>query len=490
MLLRDYAPTVGFGTSGVRALVEDLTPDVVAAYARAFVKALRSQDQTVEGCVVGWDLRPSSPAIAAAVCAGLEAEGVTPEIAGPCPTPALGLRSLETGRPGVAVTGSHIPFDRNGVKFFTPRGEITKADERAIMRLKSHDLVIETVALTAAVERWMAAQAEIDTSTMTAYRARFTTAFPADAFSGMRIGVYQHSAVGRDFLTGLLGDLGAEVFPLGRSDSFVPIDTEVVLPRDEAMAAAWAAQHRLDVVVSTDGDGDRPWICDERGLFLRGDVLGVIAARRLGAERVATPVSSNTALEKCGAFKKTARTRIGSPFVIEGMELLARDATGCVVGYEANGGFLTQTAAQLNGSTLSPLPTRDSMLPILLALTVAKESGAPLSTLAQSLPPRRTASGSIKGILTIDSTLFVSELNLEPKLLAEFLAFTGSAPASVNSVDGLRVTLESGDIVHLRPSGNAPEFRCYVESDTQLKADALLSAALEAIGGRFTIHEF
>ena len=90
MLLRDYAPTVGFGTSGVRALVEDLTPDVVAAYARAFVQALRSQDQSVAGCVVGWDLRPSSPAIAAAVCAGLEAEGVTPEIAGPCPTPALG----------------------------------------------------------------------------------------------------------------------------------------------------------------------------------------------------------------------------------------------------------------------------------------------------------------------------------------------------------------------------------------------------------------
>ena len=488
MLLKDYAPAVGFGTSGVRALVEDLTPDVVAAYARAFVQALRSRDQRVDGCVVGWDLRPSSPSIAAAVCAGLEAEGVQPEIAGPCPTPALGLRALETGRPGVAVTGSHIPFDRNGVKFFTARGEITKSDERAIMQIDAHELVIEPAALAPAVERWMAALAEPDPAAMAAYRDRFAAAFPADAFAGLRIGVYQHSAVGRDFLTGLLADLGAEVFPLGRSDAFVPIDTEVVLPKDEAMAAAWAAEHRLDVVVSTDGDGDRPWICDERGYFLRGDLLGVIAARRLGAECVATPVSSNTALEKCGAFKKTARTRIGSPFVIEAMETLAQDASGCVAGYEANGGFLTQTAAQLNGATLSPLPTRDSTLPILLALTIAKESGAPVSALAQSLPPRRTASGSIKGIPTIDSSLFVSELNIERKLLVEFLAFTGSAPASVNSVDGLRVTLESGDIVHLRPSGNAPEFRCYVESDTQLKADALLGAALGAIGARFTMH--
>lgn len=489
MLLSDFAPTVGFGTSGVRALVEDLSPDVVAAYARAFVQALRSQGGDVAGCVIGWDLRPSSPAIAAAVCAGLEAEGVAVEIAGPCPTPAIGLRAIETGQPGIAVTGSHIPFDRNGVKFFTARGEITKPDERAIMRIDAHNLVIQPADLEASVSRWATALETPDPVVMAAYRARFTRAFPADALTGLRIGVYQHSAVGRDFLTSLLEDLGAGILPLGRSDSFVPIDTEVVLPKDEAMAAAWASEHRLDAVVSTDGDGDRPWICDERGSFLRGDLVGVIAARRLGAEHVATPVSSNTALEQCGAFKQTSRTRIGSPFVIEAMEKLAEGATGCVAGYEANGGFLTQTKAQLNGADLSPLPTRDSTLPILLALTVAKESGKPMSALAQSLPPRRTASGSIKGVLTVDSMNFVSELQLEPKLLAAFLAFTDSAPAKSSGIDGLRVTLESGDIVHLRPSGNAPEFRCYVESDTQVKADALLGAALKAIGGRFTIHD-
>ena len=490
MLLRDYAPAVGFGTSGVRALVEDLSADVVAAYARAFVRALRSREQEVSGCVVGWDLRPSSPAIAAAVCAGLEAEGVTPEIAGPCPTPAIGLRAIETGRPGIAVTGSHIPFDRNGVKFFTARGEITKADERAIMRVPSHELVIEPSALELAVSRWAKALEEPDPATMSAYRARFTAIFAPDALAGMRIGVYQHSAVGRDFLTGLLGDFGADVVPLGRSDSFVPIDTEVVLPDDEAMAAAWATRHRLDAVVSTDGDGDRPWICDERGFFLRGDLLGVIAARRLGAERVATPISSNTALESCNAFRMAVRTRIGSPFVIEAMEALAKDATGCVAGYEANGGFLTQTSAQLNAVTLSPLPTRDSTLPILLALIVAKESGAPMSSLPQTLPSRRTASSSIKGIRTIDSTFFVSELLLDPKLIDDFLAFADTAPKEFDNLDGLRVTLESGDIVHLRPSGNAPEFRCYVESDTQAKADALLAAALKAIGARFKIYPY
>ena len=485
MLLSDYAPAVGFGTSGLRALVSNLTPEAVSAYARAFVRAARSQGADVTGCVVGWDLRPSSPAIAAAVCAGLEAEGVAPEIAGPCPTPAIGLRAIAAGKPGIVVTGSHIPFDRNGVKFFTARGEITKADERNITGCNAHDLVIPPDELASAFSRWTAALATPSVEAMSAYRARFTDGFPVGCLSGLRIGVYQHSAVGRDFLLTLLGDLGAEVVALGRSDSFVPIDTEVVLPEDEARAAAWAREHRLDAVVSTDGDGDRPWVCDERGAFMRGDILGVLAARRLGARRVATPVSSNTALEKCRSFDAIARCRIGSPFVIEAMEALAKDDGVCVVGFEANGGFLTQTSAQVNGVTLSPLPTRDSTLPILLALTAAKESGAPVSALVDSLPPRRTASGSIKGIATLDSFRFVVAMQTDPKRCNDFLAFTGSNLVALNGTDGLRATLASGDIVHLRPSGNAPEFRCYVEADTQAKADALLGDALGAIAARF-----
>ncbi|MFN3890847.1 MAG: phosphomannomutase [Beijerinckiaceae bacterium] len=485
MLLKELAPAVGFGTSGLRALVADLTPAIVSAYARAFVRALRDQGAGVRSCVVGWDLRPSSPSIAAAVCAGLEAEGVDPEIAGPCPTPAIGLRAIATGRPGVAVTGSHIPFDRNGVKFFTPQGEITKADEVAITGCDARDLLIEREAAAGAVDRWRMALAQPSGETLSAYHARFQAAFGAGSLAGLRIGVYQHSAVGRDFLTGLLQELGAQVVALGRSDSYVPIDTEVVLPEDEARAAAWIAEHRLDAVVSTDGDGDRPWICDEQGAFMRGDVLGVIAARRLGADSVATPVSSNTALEKCGFFGRIARTRIGSPFVIEAMEELARETGAAVAGYEANGGFLTQTELRLNGVALSPLPTRDSTLPILLALTCAKENGAPLSALIDALPPRRTSSGSIKGIATADSAAFISELRASAAALSAFLGFAGSPPFQSDSTDGLRVELVNGDIVHLRPSGNAPEFRCYVEADSQHRADALLVDALGAIGARF-----
>ncbi len=85
-------------------------------------------------------------------------------------------------------------------------------------------------------------------------------------------------------------------------------------------ASAGSTQHKLDAIVSTDGDADRPLVIDGTGEFLRGDVLGMIAARFLGADRVVTPVTSNSAIEGVGWFGRVDRTKVGSPFVIEGME--------------------------------------------------------------------------------------------------------------------------------------------------------------------------
>lgn len=371
MFLKDLAPAVGFGTSGVRALVSDLTAPVVATYVRVFIQHLRQTGQLqadTTHCVIGWDLRPSSPDIAAAVCAGLLAEGLQADWAGCLPTPALALRALQMRCPGIMVTGSHIPFDRNGIKFYTAQGEILKADEAAmgvvpVARLLPQNGMVQHLAECSAQVKAQTGES----AALQAYIQRYTQLLPAQALQGLRIGVYQHSAVGRDMLVQLLGQLGAQVISLGRSDQFVPIDTEAVSAADEAMAAAWCARHQLHAVVSTDGDGDRPWVCDEQGRFMRGDVLGTLTALWLGVQTVVTPVSSNTALEKSGHFGHTQRTRIGSPYVIEAMQQLQAQGHASVAGFEANGGFLLQTAQQ----GLQPLPTRDSTLPILAVLAMA-----------------------------------------------------------------------------------------------------------------------
>jgi phosphomannomutase len=160
----------------------------------------------------------------------------------------------------------------------------------------------------------------IDDSASAAYVARYRTAFGPAALSGLRIGVYSHSAVGRDVLHDALTALGATTLDLGRADRFVPVDTEAVDAATRAQLAAWAAEHPLDAIVSTDGDGDRPLMTDAAGRVIVGDVLGQITAAMLGAEVVVTPVSSNTGAEAGGAFARVIRTRIGSPYVIAAME--------------------------------------------------------------------------------------------------------------------------------------------------------------------------
>jgi phosphomannomutase len=71
-------------------------------------------------------------------------------------------------------------------------------------------------------------------------------------------------------------------------------------------------------------------------------------------------------------------------------------------------------------------------------------------------------------------------LTAHDNALAQFLSPLGHV-VSVDRTDGLRATLSSGEIVHLRPSGNAPEMRCYTEGATSARAGALIAEALELV---------
>lgn len=454
---------VSFGTSGVRGLVSDLTDSICYAYAQAFIGAIDKPAKMV----IGHDLRPSSPQITQACAQACADLGIEVCYVGALPTPAIAYYAMQLGAPAIVVTGSHIPFDRNGIKFYRSEGEITKADEDAILAaevLVPGDLLLAPLPL-------------IDGQAERAYVQRYTEFFAADLCAGMRIAVYQHSGVGRDLLTELFTKLGAEVLPLGRSDSFVPIDTEAVRPEDIEQAHNWAKEHRFDLIVSTDGDADRPLIGDERGEWLRGDVVGVLCARALGVDTVVTPVSSNTVLERSDWFVHTMRTRIGSPYVLAGMG----EAKGLVAGYEANGGFLLGSDIGREVGLLKALPTRDAVLPMLALVSLAKAAGSPISSLTATLPARFTASDRIPGIPTAWSLARVSELKTGALHLADLIQLDLGEVDSVDTTDGLRTNFASGTVVHLRPSGNAPELRCYVEADNVTAAQTLCQKVLANI---------
>ena len=460
-----------FGTSGLRGLVTDLSDELCAAYTRAFLLACGRP----AAVVIGRDLRPSSPRISAAVAAGAASLGVRVIDCGAVPTPALALAAFARHAPSVMVTGSHIPADRNGLKFYTALGEITKTDEAEITRRAALETAIPLAP----------AVTETDTTAGERYVDRYLGAFAPGALSGLHIGVYEHSAVIRDLLGAVLTRLGARITPLARSATFIPVDTEAVDPATRAALRTWASLHRLDAIVSADGDSDRPLVTDERGEVVPGDILGTLTAMFVGADTVATPVTSNSMVELSGAFAQVIRTRIGSPFVIAAMEEAARIPSrppsrtpSRVVGFEPNGGFLLGFDAVLADRPLPRLLTRDSLLPLLATLTLARQRRLRLSALLATLPARRTASDRLENVATEPALAFVGTLSASDTARAGFFAGFG-AEQTVDRTDGLRVTFADGLTLHLRPSGNAPDLRCYAEAETTAKAQATLAELLK-----------
>lgn len=465
---------VGFGTSGARGLVSDMTDTLCYAYSLAFLQAVVSQPGPI---VLGHDLRPSSPRMAAACAAAMRDAGYTVIYAGALPTPALAYYAATLDAPCLVVTGSHIPFDRNGLKFYRADGEISKVDEAAMRAAVVH--------VPTEIKPYLLASP--DGRARAAYVQRYLKFFGAQMLAGQRIAVYEHSSVARDVLREILQGLGAEVLSLGRTDTFVPIDTEAVRVEDVAQAKLWADEYPFDAILSTDGDGDRPLIGDETGAWLRGDMVGVLCAQYLAADVVVTPVSSNTVVELCGAFKQVIRTRIGSPYVIAGMEdasVAPGAQTGqVVVGYEANGGFLLGSDVVRDGQTLTALPTRDAVLPMLALLCMARAQGTTLSQLSHALPARYTASDRLANFASGISVALLARFSEDLVQAAALLAPDAGEVVNVNTVDGLRLGFANGDIVHLRPSGNAPELRCYAEADTTLRAVQLCTDCLARLAG-------
>ena len=229
---------------------------------------------------LGGDLRPSTDgdkrSILRAVAKAVEDLGLVIRFLGRLPTPALMFDALQANCASIMVTGSHIPFDRNGIKFNKPNGEVLKADESPIlpsvhatrrlqyaMPMRSDRSLMLTVG-----SRIAQARRGLHPPILRPLSVTLTgiAAFPAGSLEGMECLVYQHSAVGRDLLAKLLESLGAKVWKVGKSERFVPIDTE-----DISAEQLNELQRMLEEVIAqggkpttpclTDGDSDRPLVC-------------------------------------------------------------------------------------------------------------------------------------------------------------------------------------------------------------------------------------
>src|SRR6195952_214522 len=214
-----------FGTSGLRGLSADLNGRPSAIYATAFARHLQKSGMAKPGDVilVGRDFRDSSPDVAAICIGALARAGLVPIDCGTIPTPALALYGLELGAASLMITGSHIPADLNGIKFYRPDGEIDKRDEEAITA-EAAAIGDQHIDATPAKAEDRSGQAEA------LFFERNAALLPEESLKGLTVGVYQHSTVARDMLGLVLSHFGARVVALGRSDDFIPVDTEAVSP--------------------------------------------------------------------------------------------------------------------------------------------------------------------------------------------------------------------------------------------------------------------
>ena len=560
--------SLAFGTSGLRGPVAHITDLEAFINTRGYLRYLFRSRQIEPGATVaiGGDLRPSTPRIMAAVARAVEDSGLRVQNAGTIPTPALIHHGLVSRIVSVMVTGSHIPFDRNGIKFNGIRGEVLKHEESAILeevrRVRAdeyartaHESIFGRDGMLKrgeGVERGTdgeLALPAVSSSAESAYMRRYLDAFGGKDLAGRTVIVFQHSAVGRDMLARLLESLGAKVIRAGRSDTFVPIDTENITdPQLNALDAMARDQLEKglapDAIVSTDGDSDRPLVAAIQDsararatgrlvAFINGDLLGLLVARSLKAQAVAVPISSNDAvsigLAESGIPMVT--TRIGSPYVIEAMEELRQRMPGRrVVGWEANGGFLVGADLRLRDGRIRALPTRDAVLPILVVLAAAARAGRPLASMLDGLPDRHGRSGLlddmppevgraiVRRFWPVEPPDIASLAKTAPIVQADFRGGEvliwkhGSAAPHrlgartalarrlaesrasleriltsadgfdgiyrLNGLDGLRIHFLNGDIMHVRPSGNAPQLRVYAVSGTQSRSADIVARAL------------
>jgi len=546
-----------FGTSGRRGEVVHLTQLEIYVNASAELAYLQSLPPERGGIVRGQefyfasDLRPSSTAyvteqggrgeIAQAIERAVRDAGMKPVYLGRIPSPALMAYAVSRRCGSVMITGSHIPFDRNGYKTNTAQGELLKEHEGPIGDVVAQvrrRLYAEPYAASIFDEqgffktRHGALPAE-STAARDEYIARYTDFFDGLSLRGQRLLVYQHSAVGRDLLVEILRRFGAEAIPAGRSDTFVPIDTENIDDAQLALIQSLADEAAepygpLSAVVSTDGDSDRPLVLgvDPRTgqvRFFGGDLVGMVAAEYLGADAVVVPISCNDGIDRgtlAGVLEP--KTRIGSPYVIAGMAAARAKGRQAICGWEANGGFLTGSEIVRRGKTLSALPTRDAILPILCSLFSARESGLTLIERFARLPERFSRAALLKQFprpvsLRIVERFSPADVNVRDVLFEGDAAkaldvngrqraltseetqriaivradlgrfFTSSlgfpAIARLNYTDGVRIVFANGDVAHIRPSGNADELRIYAVAGTQARAEEIARAGVATPGG-------
>ncbi|HOU53700.1 MAG TPA: phosphoglucosamine mutase [Myxococcota bacterium] len=352
-----------FGTDGIRGVanVAPMTPDMALALGKA-AAAMFAGRKGRKRILIGKDTRLSGYMFETAMAAGIVSTGADVLLSGPIPTP--GIAYLTVGMradAGVVISASHNPFEDNGIKFFGADGfKLPDEVEARIERLMDHPEELPPPATGKDFGR----AHRIDDA-VGRYCVHLKSTFPRHlSLTGLRIAVdCAHGAAYR-VAPLVFEELGAEVVLLGAAPDGTNINENCGALHPE-MLARKVLEHRCDLGLALDGDGDRAILVDERGEVVDGDAILALCAvhmNRHGALKgggVVGTVMSNfgleLALQQMGL--RLVRTDVGDRYVVEEMT-----RGGYNLGGEQSGHLLFLDHATTGDGILSALRVLEVML--------------------------------------------------------------------------------------------------------------------------------
>lgn len=449
-----------FGTDGIRGRVGDapITPDFIMRLGHAAGKVLvahshNPQENERPTVIIGKDTRISGYMLESAMEAGLCAAGVDVVLVGPMPTPAVAYltRALRLSA-GAMISASHNPYDDNGIKFFSATGaKLPDNIELEIEAELEKPLTTKPSAQLGRVRRINDADGR--------YIEFCKSTFPNDLdLRGLRIVVDCANGATYHIAPHVFHELGAEVISVANQPNGMNINQDCGATEPRGLLAA-VKQHRADLGVALDGDGDRLIMADGEGGLYDGDqLLYVIAKHRQESGQfkggIAGTLMTNLGLEL--ALKRLnipfGRAKVGDRYVLE---MLLEN--GWQWGGENSGHIVC----------LDKHTTGDGIISALQVLTALRTSGATLKH-------------------------YTAELTLLPQVLVNVRVKNGfdykSAPEIQQAVRQAESDLGDNGRVLLRPSGTEPLIRVMVEGKASKQVDALARRIAGAVEAAVAAH--
>ena len=458
-----------FGTDGLRGVAgAELTPELALALGRAAARVLGA-----DRWFVGRDPRRSGSLLAAALSAGLAAEGAAVADVGVLPTPGLAFLSQAEGAPAAVVSASHNPYADNGIKLFAAGGrKLADEVERRIeaeLASGAGGLVPASGAgglvpasgagglgfasgaggLGLASGAGGLAGADLGTvatldGAVERYGDHLVATLEGRDLAGLRVVLDTANGAGVVVGPAVLRRLGCDVLAvLGAEPDGLNINAGCGSTHLGPLAKAVVATG-ADVGIALDGDADRCLAVDHRGEIVDGDQMLALLALdlqqhgRLERDTVVVTVMSNLGLHlaMAAAGVRLETTAVGDRYVLDRME-----EGGYTLGGEQSGHVILRRLAT----------TGDGLLTALQVLDVVLRSGRPLAELAgvvQRLPQ------VLLNVPVVGSA-------------RQVLAASEAVTAAVAEVEA---ELGGSGRVLLRPSGTEPLVRVMVEAPTDTAA--------------------